>query len=187
MEIMGTENKYIVSKLKTHEEIVEGIKGVAEKLNNKFTDKSEEVVIITIMKGGLPFSTELIKHLDFDMTMDFISSSSYYLDKQLETHQTKYEATIPIKGKHIIITDDLIDSGRTLVKIGKILEAYEPKSISVAALYGKDKRVRTDYDEYFCWDEDPQGFLLGFGLDYDEKYRNLPDLYIMEDKDKENE
>ncbi len=184
---MGTENKYIVKTLKTHDQIVEGIKGVAEKLNKKFTDKSEEVVVITILKGGLPFSSELMKHLDFDMSMDFISSSSYYLDKQLETHQTRYEATVPIKDKHIILTDDLIDSGRTMQKLVKILEAYEPKSITIAAMYGKEQRVRTNYDEFFCWDEDPGGFLLGFGLDYDEKYRNLPDLYIMEVDGEENE
>ncbi len=177
---MGTENKYITKMLKTHDEIVEGVKSVAERLNNKFPDKSDEVILITILKGGLPFSLELMKHLDFDMKMDFITSSSYYLDGRKDEHKVSYEATTPIKGKHVILADDLIDSGRTAIKLTKVLEAYSPKSITIAALYGKPKRERTDYEEIFAWEEDPNGFLLGFGFDYDEQYRNLPYIDIME-------
>lgn len=176
---MGTENKYIIRILKTHEEIVEGIKLVAKKLNNKFPNKDEEIVLITIMKGGLPFSSELMKYLDFDLSMDFITSSSYYLDKQSEIMKTSYDATIPIKGKHVVIADDLIDSGDTIIKITGILEAYEPKSITIVSIYGKPTRMKTKYDEIFCWEEEPGGFLLGFGLDYDEKYRNLPYIAII--------
>lgn len=178
---MGTEDKYVIRILKTHEELVEGIKGVADKLNNKFPNKDEEVVLITIMKGGLPFSLELMKHVDFDMSMDFITSSSYYLDSQADTMRTSYEASIPIKGKNIIIADDLIDSGKTIIKITEILAAYEPKSITIAAIYGKPTRLKTKHDEIFCWEEQPGGFLLGFGLDYDEKYRNLPYIAIMKE------
>ncbi len=177
---MGTENKYVTKILKTNEELVEGIKGVAAKLNAKFTDKADTVVLITIMKGGLPFSLELMKHVDFDMTMDFITSSSYYLDGKSGEHKVSYEASEPIKGRHIILADDLIDSGETAVKLTKLLEAYEPKSITVAAVYGKPNRTRTDYEEIFAWEEEPGGFLLGFGLDFDEKYRNLPYIAIME-------
>lgn len=183
LKIMGTENKYIVKILKTNDELVKGIKGVAEQLNKKFPSKDEEVVLITILKGGLPFSLELMKHIDFDMTMDFISASSYYLDKQSDEVKTTYQATRPIEGKHVIICDDLIDSGNTIIKVGKILEAYKPKSISVAALWGKTTRAKISYDEHYAFDGDPGGFLLGFGLDYDEKYRNLPYVAIMEDKD----
>lgn len=177
---MGTENKYVTKIIKTHEELVDGIKGVAAKLNEKFQDKSEEVVLITIMKGGLPFSLELMKHVDFDMSMDFISSSSYYLDSKLSEHKVSYDATVPIKGKHVVLADDLIDSGKTAIKLSNLIEAYEPKSITLAAIYGKPKREKTKHDEIFCWEQDPEGFLLGFGLDFDEKYRNLPYIAIME-------
>lgn len=180
---MGTENKYIVKTEKTHAEIVEAIKEQAAKLNAKFPDKGDEVVLITIMKGGLPFAMELMKHLDFDMTMDFITASSYYLDQRSDEVKTSYQASRPIKGKHVIIADDLVDSGNTIVKVAGILEAYEPKSICVAGLWGKESRVNIPYDEFYAFKGDPNGFLLGFGLDYDEKYRNLPDIYIMEDKD----
>ncbi len=177
---MGTENRYVTKILKTNEELVEGIKGVAEKLNNKFTDKADTVVMITIMKGGLPFSLELMKHVDFDMEMDFITSSSYHLDGKAKEHNVSYEATTSIKDKHVILTDDLIDSGETAIKLTKVLEAYGPKSITIAAAYGKPTRKKTQYEEIFAWEEEPGGFLLGFGLDYDEKYRNLPYIAIME-------
>lgn len=178
---MGTENNLIIKIIKTHNEIKEGIKNVAFKLNEKFTNKDEEVVLITIMKGGLPFSLELMKNIDFDMSMDFITSSSYYLDKQTDSIRTRYEATIPIKGKNIIIADDLIDSGKTILKISEILSAYEPKSITITGIYGKPTRLKTKYEEFFCWEEDPKGFLLGFGLDYNEKYRNLPYIAIIKE------
>ncbi len=177
---MGTENKYVTKIIKTHDEIVEGVKQVAEKLNAKFTDKSDSVVLITILTGGLPFSLELMKHIDFDMKMDFITSSSYYLDGRAGEHKVVYEANVPIKGKHVILSDDLIDSGNTIIKLGKVLEAYEPKSITVAATMGKPSRKKSDYEEIFAWEEEPGGFLLGFGLDYDGKYRNLPYIAIME-------
>lgn len=184
---MGTENKYVTRILKTHEELVEGIKGLANRLNSEFPNKDEEVVLITIMKGGLPFSLELMKHVDFDMSMDFITSSSYYLDGKRDEHKVTYEASIPIKGKHVILADDLIDSGNTAIKLTKVLEAYGPKSITLAAIYGKPSRNKTEYKEMFVWEEEPGGFLLGFGLDYDEKYRNLPYIAIMEVPEEEKE
>ncbi len=177
---MGTENKYVTKIIKTNEDIVAGTKELATRLNNKFTDKSDTVVMISIMKGGLPFTLELMKHVDFDMVMDFITSSSYYLDGKAGEPKITYEATEPIKGKHVVLCDDLIDSGDTAIKITSVLEAYGPKSITVAAAIGKPSRKKTKYDEMFIWEEEPGGFLLGFGLDYDEKYRNLPYIAIME-------
>lgn len=177
---MGTENRYVTKIIKTNEQLVEGIKGVADKLNAKFTDKSDTVVLMTIMKGGLPFSLELMKHVDFDMTMDFITSSSYHLGGKSGEHTVSYEPSEPLKGKHIVLADDLIDSGETAVKLTELLETFEPKSITLAAVYGKPTRKKTNYEEIFCWEEEPGGFLLGFGLDYDEKYRNLPYIAIME-------
>lgn len=178
---MGTENKHIIRILKTHDQLVDGIKKVASSLNTKFKDAEQDVVLITIMKGGLPYSLELMKHLDFDITMDFVVSSSYYLDKQTDSLRTSYSATVPIKGKHVIVADDLVDSGRTIVKITEILNAYEPKSITVTGVYGKPSRIKTIHDEIYVWEEDPKGFLLGFGLDYDEKYRNLPYIAIIKE------
>ena len=178
---MGTENKHIIRIYKTEEQIIEQIKVVAKKLNDKFKDEENEVVFITVMKGGLPFALELMKYITFDISLDFVTSSSYYLDQQLNDIRTSYSATIPIKGKSVVVLDDMIDSGKTIDKITKILEAYKPKSIKLTASIGKPKRKKTKHDEIFCWEEDPKGFLLGFGLDYDEKYRNLPYFAIIKE------
>lgn len=180
---MGTEKNYIKKIIKNHNDIIKVTKEVSDKLNKKFIDEKDNVVLVTIMKGGLPFSLELMKHLKFDVSMDFVSSSSYFLKNQLPNIVTKYEATIPIKGKHIIIIDDFIDTGRTIIKITKILKAYKPKSITITAIYGNPKREKTKYEEIYCWEEKPEGFLIGFGLDYDEKYRNLPYIAIIKDNE----
>ncbi len=178
---MGTENQYVIRILKTHEQLVTGIKKVANKLNKKFAEK--EVVLITVMNGGLPFSAELMKHLSFDLRMDFIWATSYHLEEQVSEPKITYIAQAPVKGKDIIIADDLVDSGKTMIQICKVLEAYKPKSITIVALYGKPTRAKISCNQIYCWEEQPGGFLLGFGLDYDEKYRNIPYLAIMrEDK-----
>ncbi len=174
---MGTENKYVIRILKTHDQLVEGIEQVATKLNKKFVKK--EVVLITVMNGGLPFSAELMKHLNFDLRMDFIWASSYHLEEKVFEPKITYISQVLIKGKDIIIADDLVDSGQTMIHICKVIEAYKPNSITIVGLYGKPTREKIAYDQIYCWEEQPGGFLLGFGLDYDGMYRNLPYLAIM--------
>ncbi len=174
---MGSEHKLLREIIKNHDEIVEQTKAISKQLNKKF--HNQEAIIVIVLKGGLPFAFELVKHLTFDVSFDFIESSSYFLDKQVSIPKTRYEAKLPIKNKNVIIVDDLVDSGNTLKKIINILTAYEPKEISVVALYGKPKRINLEIKEYYCWEEDPNGFLFGFGLDYNEKYRNLPYIAIM--------
>ncbi len=182
---MKTEDKYIDKIIKTHDEIVEQIKKVAKKLNAKFKDSKDDVIFITIMKGGLPFSLELVKHLNFDLRMDFLVSSSYYLSEKIENEpKITFLNTENIRDKDVIIADDLIDSGETMLKVVKILKLKEPKSITLTGVYGKPTRKKTEFEEIFCWEEDPEGFLMGFGLDYDEKYRNLPYIAIIKKDNK---
>lgn len=176
---MGTEKEIIKSVLYSEEEIINKTKQLADVLNEKYAGK--EVVLVTVMSGGLPFTNLLMKYLTFDCYMDFISSSSYHRNKKISSPKIKYDAKIPLNGKHVIIIDDVIDSGETIIKVSKVLEAHGAESISTAALIVKPKRKEVNIDEYYCWEYEGNGFLVGFGLDWEEKYRNIPYVGLIKD------
>ncbi|AHK22137.1 phosphoribosyltransferase [Candidatus Hepatoplasma crinochetorum] len=176
---MGTENNYLLKTIKTDQEINKAVSNLAKILNNRFNN--EKVVFIIIMKGGLYLGLDLARKCKFDIAFDFIYSNSYYLNKKLNKPKITYKKTIDLKNENIIIIDDLIDSGETIFKIIKILKKQKPLSISVIALYNKrrNNEFLKDIKKYICFSEIPPGFLLGYGLDYDEKYRNLNYLGII--------
>jgi hypoxanthine phosphoribosyltransferase len=160
---MTTELNLIDHIKYSHEEIVKQIKKLAKKLNEEY--KNKEVVLVTIMSGGLPFTNELMKHLEFDVYMDFIKSSSYEFDKCVKEPKIEYDAKVPLTGKEVIILDEIIDSGRTIDKITKVLKGYEPSTIAIAALIVKPERIKPEVKEFYCIEQKDNDFLIGFGLD----------------------
>ena len=169
---MGTEEFIIEKVIYSHDDIVNATKKLADQLNEIYRGK--EVVLVTIMSGGLPFTNELMKHLKFDVYMDFITSSSYKFDEKISEPKIIYDAKVPLTGREVLIVDEIIDSGETIQKISSILKGYKPESIAVVALLVKPNRIKPDVPEYYCFEHKTDDFLIGFGLDWDEKYRNLP-------------
>ena len=168
------ENKYpgIKEIIFTKEQITARTKELAAQVNQRFA--GEEVVIITVMAGGLSYTHEFMKRLDLPLYFDYIASSSYKMGVRISEPKIFYEGKIPIKGKNVIIVDEIIDSGKTIKKLVDMLEEFEPKSLSVVAIIAKPKRIRTNVLEYYCFEYDTDEFLVGYGLDYNQKYRNLP-------------
>ena len=97
--------------------------------------------------------------------MDYISSSSYKFDTKISEPQIKYEAKIPLTGKHVIIVDEIIDTGSTMAKIASVIQGYKPESVSIASLIVKPSRIKTEFDEHYCIEQNTDEFLIGFGLD----------------------
>lgn len=169
---MGTENQHIDKAIYKFRKISKQTKKVAKKINEKYNN--EELIIIAVSKGALPYMAELIKHLKMDVSIDLITAKSYSFDKKLHKPKIKYDKTIDIKDKNILVIEDLIDSGETLMEILTILKQHNPKNISITALFAKDKGIAFKEDQFYVFNDCPKEFLIGFGLDYDEKYRNLP-------------
>lgn len=165
--------KFHIEKLIDEDELKEGIKRVADQINAEYGNTP--VRLICILKGGVYFLTELSKYLKMDVSIDFMSVSSYgagtkssgvvKIIKDLDNH---------IEGKNVIIVEDIIDSGNTLSYLLELLKARKPASIKLATLLDKpDRRVKpldTDYSAFVIEDR----FVVGFGLDLDQQYRNLP-------------
>ncbi len=176
---MGTENKIIGKIWKTEQEILSKIKEISEKLNVEYNDE-DEVVVISVSKGGNNLTYDLIKKLNFDLSLDFISADSYYKEKKLSSPKVNFDSKINLENKRIIIIDDYVDTGETMIKITNLIKTKKVKDILVIGLFGNPNRINNnDVKEIFGWDEHINGFLVGYGLDYDEKYRNIPYVAII--------
>ena len=149
---------------------------VAHDISSDYGDK--ELVLIGVLKGSFIFLSDLIRHLTIEVEVDFIGASSYGsgTSSSEEVNITK-KINIDIHGKDVLIVEDIIDTGLTLAFIRAYLQSFGPRSIKVCALLNKRARRKTAVAVDYIGHEFEDGFLVGYGLDFDEKYRNLPDIY----------
>ena len=141
----------------------------------------ESVYLLCILKGGVFFTTELAKHITIPVTIDFMSVSSYgggttssgivRIVKDLDT---------PIEGRNVLIAEDIIDTGRTLAYLMEHLKQRKPKSLKLCTLLDKPDRRVSDVKVDYTGFEIPDEFVVGYGLDYDQRYRNLPYVGVIE-------
>lgn len=149
------------------------IKELAEQINKDYEGKS--VHLVCILKGSVFFTCELAKYITVPVTLDFMSVSSYG-NGSVSTGRVKIlkDTDEPIEGRDIIVVEDIVDSGNTLSFLLKIMKARKPASIKLITLLDKPDRrevpVHVDYTGF----EIPDKFVVGYGLDYAQKYRNLP-------------
>lgn len=166
--------------LLTEEEVDRRIGEIAEQISKDYA--GQEVHLICILKGGVFFTCELAKRLTVPVTMDFMSVSSYgggtessgivKLVKDLDES---------LEGKNVLIVEDIIDSGRTLAYLIDVLKQRKPAQIRLCTLLDKpERRVKKQVKvDYVCFTI-PDEFVVGYGLDYDQKYRNLPYIGVVE-------
>ena len=162
------------------EEVDKRIAEVAAMINRDYAGK--EVHLICILKGGVFFTCELAKRLTVPVPMDFMSVSSYGSGTESSgVVRIVKDLDESIAGKNVLIVEDIIDSGRTLAYLIEILKQRNPESIHLCTLLDKpERRVKKQVKvDYTCF-EIPDEFVVGFGLDYDQKYRNLPYIGVVE-------
>ena len=166
--------------LLTEEEVNKKISEVAAQINKDYEGK--EVHLICILKGGVFFTCELAKRLTIPVSLDFMSVSSYGSDtKSSGVVKIIKDLDEPLEGKNVIIVEDIIDSGRTLAYLIEVLKQRNPKNIELCTLLDKpERRVKEQVQvKYTCFTI-PDEFVVGYGLDYDQKYRNLPYIGVVE-------
>ena len=166
--------------LLTEEEVNKKISEVAAQINKDYEGK--EVHLICILKGGVFFTCELAKRLTIPVSLDFMSVSSYGSDtKSSGVVKIIKDLDEPLEGKNVIIVEDIIDSGQTLAYLIEVLKQRNPKNIELCTLLDKpERRVKKQVQvKYTCFTI-PDEFVVGYGLDYDQKYRNLPYIGVVE-------
>lgn len=168
-----------ISVLIPEEVIRKRIAEVGAQLSRDY--EGEEVLMICILRGGVFFACELAKHLTVPVSMDFMCVSSYG-SGTVSSGRVKIIKDLDenIEGKHVLIAEDIVDSGNTLSTLIKILQVRKPASIRLCTLLDKPERRVVDIKaDYSCF-EIPDKFVVGYGLDYNQHYRNLPYVGVVE-------
>ena len=160
-----------------HEEIVEKAKEIGNKLTEKFKGKTP--LVLCVLKGACPFHSEMMKHMNMEMEVDYIHVSSYMGGTESTgVVRIKKDIEQDIKGRDVIIVEDIVDTGRTLSLLKPLLIDRKPNSITFVTMLDKPSRRVVDFQPDYVGFTIDDLFVIGFGLDYDEKYRNLKDIYI---------
>ena len=165
--------------LLSEDEVDSRIREIAAKISRDYAGK--EIHLICVLKGGVFFTCELAKRITVPVTLDFMSVSSYGDDtKSSGVVKIVKDLDQPLEGKNVLIVEDIIDSGRTLSYLIDILGKRKPESIHLCTLLDKpERRVRDVKVDYSCFNI-PDEFVVGYGLDYAQKYRNLPFIGVVE-------
>ncbi|WP_232012279.1 phosphoribosyltransferase [Cedecea lapagei] len=158
---------HIVMKEST---IADGVTKVARQLNSRY----HEAVVITVVPGGILFTADLVRQLTFDISMDYISCPHTPGDRN-NGSPLVYHDNIGIRGKEVILVDDAIESGGTMKRlVDHLTENYAPKSLSIATLFVKPGRVEIPVEQCYAYIMDNDDLLIGYGMPWQNKYRNLP-------------
>ena len=162
------------------EEVVEKkIKALAEQISKDY--EGTQVHLICVLKGGVFFTCDLAKSITVPVSFDFMSVSSYG-DATESSGRVKIIKDLddPIENKDVLIVEDIIDSGRTLHYLMELLKTRNPKSLKLCTLLDKPSRRVTEVKVDYCGFEIPDEFVVGYGLDYAQRYRNLPYIGVVE-------
>jgi hypoxanthine phosphoribosyltransferase len=163
-------------RLYSQREIQKRVKELACSISNDY--KKEELVLIGVLKGSFIFLSDLARQLSIPVKVDFVRLASYgnQNHSQGKIRFTK-AVELPIRDKNILVVEDIVDTGLTLKFLQDFLRKENPKSVRICALIDKNERREVPITIDYCGFSVPQGFIVGYGLDFDEKYRHLPSLY----------
>ena len=172
---MGEQTRVMVPE----EQVNQKIKELGEQISRDYAGK--EIHLVCVLKGGAFFMCELAKRITVPVSMDFMSVSSYGSStKSSGVVRIVKDLDEPLKDKDVLVVEDIVDSGRTLSYLLDMLKDRKPASVKLCTLLDKPERrvidVKVDYTGF----EIPDEFVVGFGLDYDQKYRNLPYIGVVE-------
>ncbi|GGI76518.1 hypoxanthine phosphoribosyltransferase [Shewanella hanedai] len=166
--------KHTIEEMISVEEIDQKLDLLAEQINAHYAD-SERLLMVGLLKGSVVFMADLCRRIKGHVEIDFMSVSSYG-NAMTSTREVKIlkDVQSDIKGRDVLIVEDLIDSGNTLNKIREMLTLREPKSLALCTLLDKPERREIDVHVDFIGFTIPDEFIVGYGIDYAEQYRNLP-------------
>lgn len=160
------------------DEIASKVKELAQLLSEEYRGKNP--LIICVLKGAAFFMTDLIKQMDIELEMDFMDVSSYG-NRSESSGEVKIikDLNTSVQGRHVLVVEDIIDSGLTLKYLVDLLHHRKAASVKVVTLLDKPRRRKVDFKPDWTGFEVPDEFVVGYGLDYAEKYRNLPYIGVL--------
>ena len=162
----------ILKVLYTEEQIAERVVQMAEQIMGDF--EGEELLTVGILRGAVMFYADLVREMDMPLHMNFMSVSSYGASSHSSgVVRIQYDLEEDISGKNVLIIEDIVDSGLTLQYLTNTLKSRNPKALKTCCLFDKPERRRVDFEADYVGFVVPDVFIVGYGLDYAERYRNL--------------
>ncbi|HOJ79437.1 MAG TPA: hypoxanthine phosphoribosyltransferase [Clostridiales bacterium] len=167
--------KDIEEVLVPREKIREMVKRLGKRISEDY--EGEELVLVGVLKGGFIFLADLMREITIPVDMDFIAVSSYGAStKSSGVVRIIKDIDFDIAGKHVLIVEDLVDTGLTLRHLKDLFNTRSPKSVKICTAFDKPSRRKVEIEVEYNGIEVPDKFIVGYGLDYAGKYRNLPDV-----------
>lgn len=162
----------------TESEIADCVKELGRQITEDYRGK--ELVAAVIMKGSLMFAADLLRHIDIPLRIDFMQASSYGASTVSSGKlEIKRDLEEDIAGKHLLIIEDIVDSGNTLYNLKKHLKNSAAESVRICSLLSKPERRETEVEVEYIGKVIPDEFVVGYGLDFNQRYRNLPYIGIL--------
>ncbi|MDR1782196.1 MAG: hypoxanthine phosphoribosyltransferase [Bacilli bacterium] len=173
-------HNHVKKVLISEDDLKQKIKELAKLISDDY--KGERVTFVGLLSGSIPFLAELIKQVDLDCEIDFMDVSSYRGTQSTGEVKILKDLARPISNRNVIIVEDIVDTGKTLKVVRSILENREPKSLKIVTLLDKPEGRVTEVLVEYVGFKIPNEFVIGFGLDYDELYRNLPYIGVLREE-----
>ena len=152
------------------------LKELGAEISVDYADSNGSLLLICILRGGVPFLVDLMRHITIPHMLDFMAIASYGKGARESTGNVRLTMDLQtnIRNKHVLLVEDIIDSGHTIASVLQLLETREPKSLKVCALLDKAERREAVVPLHYRGFSIPNKYVFGYGLDLDEYYRNLP-------------
>ncbi len=165
----------------TEKEISQKVQELGKRISQDYK-KDDEIVLVGVLKGASVFMADLMRQIDIPVYIDFIAVSSYgYSTESSGIVRILKDLDLEIEGKHILIVEDIIDTGLTLKYLTNNIKSRNIKSLKICTLLDKPKRRKCDLHIDYIGFEIPDKFIVGYGIDYGEKYRNLPFIAMLKE------
>jgi hypoxanthine phosphoribosyltransferase len=168
-----------LSRLLSSEQIAQGVERLAGAVRNDYRGKCP--LLVAVLKGSFIFVADLVREVNMPLTVEFVQVRSY--QHTASTGQVKISsgAPLPVRGRHVLVVEDIVDTGTTVARLMECLQKDGPASLRLCALLDKPSRRRVPVQIDYLGFTVPDRFVVGYGLDLDQQYRYLPDVYIMEE------
>lgn len=176
------ENKDIARVLINEEEIASRCKELAVELEKTYKDLEEPLLIVGLLKGSVPFMSELMKRFTIPCEIDFMKVSSYVGTKSVGDVKINKDLDHSCEGKCVLIVEDIIDTGKTIKAVKQMFYHKGAKDVKIVSLLNKPEGRKVEIEADYVGFDIPDEFVVGYGLDYDQKYRNLPYVGVLSPK-----
>ncbi len=167
-----------LTPLLTTQEISAKVAAIARDISADYQDSN--LVLVGVLNGAFIFMADLVRHMEKSVKVDFIRVSSYGSgDTSSGKHRLTKPLEVDIEGKDVLIVEDIVDSGLTMAFLKEYFQSFSPRSVEICTMIDKKERRETPVSIKYACHRVEEGFLVGYGLDFDEDYRTLPGIYTL--------